>query len=486
MVTAELKKAVKAFREKPIVRMRTYWPDMKTWPGMVAVVNSVNDYWRTVVPACHESSKTFTAARIAVDWMRQEGIVVTTAPTFYQIAALLWGKMRQAYNTAAYDFGGEFLPSKPFWKISEEYYAVGVSPKQPENIQGHHCPSRRVLGIIDEASGVRDAIHEAFDSIITDPETTRELKIGNPIRRTGRFAKDIKDPRYHKVHLDGHDVVKWSKLIPGLISRGYIDDQYARYLKGENPLYLPRVRGLVPEQDIDAFLGVQDWDRMLAAELNYELYEPHMAIDWSQGGICETVFSSWQGYKRLDYEAFSGKLPDDTIGRAVAFAVKFKVKKVFHDACGVGKTMGPLLRKVLAPLGIEVADIDSSAVGEHMMAPKKPCPLNIEEYGNQRCLIWGYLQWASREGYVQMTPDKDGTEKTKDQLLAQTFYRNVRGQKFALSKNEMRSDLGMEQMDRADNTIYGVYGAQFMPRGVPRYMPNRQRQNPAAENWESA
>ena len=427
---------------------------------MYKVCDSVEKNWKTVVAACHESSKTFLAARIAIDWMRQEGIVVTTAPTFYQISTLLWGRMRGAYRKSAYDFGGDFLPSKPFWKKGEEYYAIGISPKQPDNIQGHHTPTRRVLGIIDEASGVKDEIFDAFDSIITDPASTRLLEQGNPLHRTGRFAKHLKDPTYSKIRLDGLEVVKYSDRIPGLITQAYIDDQKRRYVRGENPMYKPRVRAMVPDQEVDAVLALEDWDIAIANDFDYKNFEKHGAIDWSAGGSNETVMGSWQKYKELKKNHFIHKKPDDTIGRALVFINQENLVRVYHDYNGIGRELGPLLRKGL-PKGVELIDIDSSLVGKHMIGPSDPNFMNLEAYGNQRSLMWHFLQRLMRDKIVQLIPDHDGSEDTKDQLLAQTWFTDIRGRIFCTSKEDLKADDGVERMDRGDEVVYGVWGAQF-------------------------
>jgi len=467
IATAERKQKTEALntvQAQPVKWMKMQWPDELLWPKEVEMCQSVVDHWKTIVPSCHAGSKTFRAARIAIWWLScfRPSLVISTAPTFMQVTRLLWGKIREGYRKSKYDLGGELMPAATFWKISDDHYAIGISPKHPDNMHGHHCSSRRVLVIIDEGSGVSEDIWDATDALLTDPATTRGLFLGNPMRNTGRFAKALKDPAYHKVHIDGFEAAKWSKIIPGLITKGYLDDQKARYDRGENPLYLPRCRGMVPEQDVDAILRISDWDIAISNVLDYDLYPVHVSIDWAAGGACETVLKSWQGYKELNVDAFTGKEPDDTIGRALTFTINQKAIHVFHDYCGAGRILGPLLRKGL-PRDVGVTDIDSSAVGKDIQAPKNPDDPQPVAFGNQRALMWHYAQRRFRDKAVQLNPDKDGTEKTKDQLLAQTYFHDIRGRIFCLSKEELDKDFGVESMDRADATIYGIWGAQFMP-----------------------
>src|SRR4029453_7727148 len=66
-------------------------PDL--WPLQESILRAVASRARVAVKACHASGKTFVPA-VAVLWFvtrYQDGIVVTTAPTWTQVEKLLWG-----------------------------------------------------------------------------------------------------------------------------------------------------------------------------------------------------------------------------------------------------------------------------------------------------------------------------------------------------------------------------------------------------------
>jgi phage terminase large subunit len=68
------------------------------WPLQESILRSVASRPRVAVKACHASGKTFVAA-VAVLWFvtrYQDGIVVTTAPTWTQVEKLLWGEIHRA------------------------------------------------------------------------------------------------------------------------------------------------------------------------------------------------------------------------------------------------------------------------------------------------------------------------------------------------------------------------------------------------------
>ena len=74
---------------------------VKLWDKPREMLESVDNNQRTIVPACHASSKTHTASIAALRWpiMRLNKTsrveVVTTGPTWTQVEALLWGEIHE-------------------------------------------------------------------------------------------------------------------------------------------------------------------------------------------------------------------------------------------------------------------------------------------------------------------------------------------------------------------------------------------------------
>jgi hypothetical protein len=70
------------------------------WRKQREIAASVRDNRRTAVKSCHNAGKSFLASRIAAWWLDThppgEAFVVSTAPTYKQVHAILWEEIRGA------------------------------------------------------------------------------------------------------------------------------------------------------------------------------------------------------------------------------------------------------------------------------------------------------------------------------------------------------------------------------------------------------
>lgn len=175
--------------------------DFHPWSKQLEVLKSVRENKRTVVRSCHGSGKTAVAAVAVLEFMLQGPCrVITTAPTWSQVEQLLWREIAQRHRNIQPAFGKLF---KTQLEIAPDWFAIGLSTDTPERFQGHHAP--RMLLVVDEASGVDDAIYEASEGFLT-AEGSRVLLIGNPTRTTGTFYRAFKpDSGWHRVHISAFD-----------------------------------------------------------------------------------------------------------------------------------------------------------------------------------------------------------------------------------------------------------------------------------------
>jgi phage terminase large subunit len=159
----------------------------------------------TTVRSCHGSGKSFTASRAALWFLEafEDSIVITTAPTFRQVENVLWREIRGAHSNAKRPLGGNMLTTR--LEFSENWYAIGISSKDSDRIQGFHAKSGYVLVIIDEAAGVDEGVFEAADSIASSLGA-RILFIGNPTSLSGRFYDSHhRDPTAHRIQISCFD-----------------------------------------------------------------------------------------------------------------------------------------------------------------------------------------------------------------------------------------------------------------------------------------
>lgn len=157
------------------------------WSKQFEIVQDIFKYSNVAVKTCNSVGKSYVAARIAVAYLNlyPDSIVVTTAPTWYQVVNVLWREIKTTVNRAKYKsllLGGE--PTQSGLNISDKWYAIGRSTSTPDNFMGIHADN--LLVIVDEAGGVDDAIYKGVRAITTNVNN-KTLLIGNPTNPGGVF-----------------------------------------------------------------------------------------------------------------------------------------------------------------------------------------------------------------------------------------------------------------------------------------------------------
>lgn len=231
------------------------------------------------VAAATGPGKTLDAAWLACyfhDCFRNS-IVITLATTWDQVTNQLWRKIRAARQAARFKLPGRLLQTQ--MERGAEWFAMGVSPKQPETLAGFHAQietpkelleaydrwlemtdeeffgqfasgedAPAVFVIIDEASGVPDAMHDAATGLLTNPNS-RMLLIGNPTRLSGRFYEV-----FHPKKGQTEDWPWWTRQWSAFDApEAIIDRESIRDLQRQcgpnyekHPLYMIRVLGKFP------------------------------------------------------------------------------------------------------------------------------------------------------------------------------------------------------------------------------------------------
>jgi hypothetical protein len=145
-----------------------------TWSKQREILKSVQDNEKTAVRACHGSSKTFTAAEIAVWWFNiypYNSVVLTTAPTHPQVEMLLWKEINSMYASSRLTLDGKCLnlrledteaekqmkrelikKESNLNENSLKHFAYGFSTDRAERAEGFHAWN--LLIIFDEAKGI--------------------------------------------------------------------------------------------------------------------------------------------------------------------------------------------------------------------------------------------------------------------------------------------------------------------------------------------
>jgi len=309
----------------------------KTWSKQREILNSVAMNDKTAVRACHGSSKTYTAAEIAVWFLNNfdNSKVITTAPTFSQIKNLLWAEISQIYQTSRIRLEGECLTTLIKTERAD-HYAIGFSTDKPSRAEGWHAPS--LLFIFDEAKGIEQWQWDSVRGLMTGGfcrwlviSTTDGVGVGENFYK----AFEDRDTDWNRIHISAEEspYVTEEKFkyidIPNLdhperfkrkeISPKELNIQIAdqKWINGcekewgkESVLFLTKVKGEIADQGADTIVKLSQLKKM---EENWENKDfndegqEQAGVDVARGGDDDTVFFRSKGLKVMDHKIISTK-----------------------------------------------------------------------------------------------------------------------------------------------------------------------------------
>lgn len=254
----------------PVARMRSQ-SGFVGWSKQHEIVRALYEHHRVTVRASHGIGKTALAGALVDDFMRLGPCrIVTTAPTWPQVESQLWAEIHTRVRAARVKWAKR--PSKTTWKIRDDWAAYGFSTDQPERFQGHH--GKRVLLIVDEASGVDDAIFDAGMGFLTS-ENSYVLYMGNPTQTKGEFHRSHQpDSGFHRIHVNTFMCPDFTgeELDPSLVdvplpTKGWAEMMLKRYRgKVDHPAYRVRVLGEFANLYGRPYFDDQDVDRIVPLE----------------------------------------------------------------------------------------------------------------------------------------------------------------------------------------------------------------------------
>lgn len=446
-------------------------PDGPAWEGcrnyQVEILRSIAENRQTNVVTGHSVGKDFTLARAVLWWLstRPNGVVLTTATTEKQVEVVLWGEIRTAYSKAKVPIGGDLAPQAASLRFGPKHYALGLTSKDSNALQGFHAEGG-VLAVIDEAAGVPEWAIQAFEACATSSDS-RVVKIGNPTCSADhRFARDCRmadEPGVRRTirvsSLDTPNVVKGREVVRGLATREWVDDMAAKYGR-ESVLYGVRVLGKFPPASATGLIG---YDVLEASRLRSVGYEPpasavkRLGCDVARYGEDATEVYVAQGGHA--WQPHGGRNIRGADGASVAKQLALLAKEngcvsIAVDVGGVGAGVIDSLYDLQArgEMSPDV-EIHANDFGARATDPT--------QHADRRTELWHRLRDWLREGGA-IDPD----EILEEELLAPS-YKWV-GQAVRLeAKPDIKKRLGRSP-DRADALALAVAGHAGKTSGAAR------------------
>jgi phage terminase large subunit len=418
------------------------------WPLQEAILRAVASRSRVAVKACHASGKTFVAG-VAVLWFvtrYQDGIVVTTAPTWTQVEKLLWGEIHRAVQSSRIAFP-QLSKTEP--RIGPGNYALGLSTNEGVRFQGFHG---RVLIVVDEAPGVEAEIWEAIEGIRAGGDV-RVLALGNPTIASGPFYDAFTANRdgwctftisaFDSPNLAGVSLDELLTLAdpgldqcvrPYLVTRRWVWEKYAEWGPG-HPLWEARVLGQFPIQAEDALISLawlEEAARRPAVDRGGRLTA---GLDVAGPREDETVLVVAEGEGIVGQHAWADQDPRGAVITALA-PYRHRIDVVNVDAAGIGY----YLAKHLQDLGFPVRAVN---VGERAT--------DRERYANLKAeLYWGLRRRFQAQEVGGLTD-----ERTIGQLAGIRYRHTARGQ-VEIERKEDARKRGVKSPDRAEAVMLAL------------------------------
>jgi hypothetical protein len=439
-----LPKSLGPYAEDPVGWVREKLGE-HLWSKQRDIANSVVTHRKTAVKSCHDAGKSFIASRIAQWWIDIHppgtALVVSTAPTYQQVHAILWEEIRNSVNAAA--ARGAKLPGRVLlsdeWKL-DDGRIVGFGRK-PANtnihgFQGHH--RRYVLVIVDEACGVPQQLWTAIEAITTGDDC-RILAIGNPDDPGAQFAKVCRPGSgWNVIGISAYDTPNFTdepvpeSLRPLLLSQSWVVDKEKTWGRA-SPWFTSKVLGEFPEIG-EKILIPPAW--ILAAQ--NRILDPGpwgiLGVDVARFGSDRTVLTLRRGPVVRVLSDHSKLATTQTTGEVVVAVAEHDIDEIRVDGVGVG---GGVVDQ-LVEQGYTVVDMQAGA------APADP-----KRFLNARAEWY----WALRQRFEHGTIDIDAADDdTAAQLGAIRFGYTSRGQIKIESKDEMK-ERGLPSPDRADTLM---------------------------------
>jgi hypothetical protein len=425
------------------------------WSKQREICEALVRYDRVAVKSAHQTGKSFTCGGVVVPWWLgvhppKEAMVVTTAPTFPQVRAILWREINRAHARGR-------LPgytNQTEWLIDNELVAFGRKPQDedPTAFQGIHA--RYLLVVIDEACGVVGNMFVAAESLVAN-EGTKILAIGNPddpgtefykVCRPGSGWHVITISAFDTPNLTGEEVPDAVRAV--LIGRSWVEDK-ARAWGETSPLYQSKVLGEFPEVSDDTLVQPGWVTAAVVREIEPDPGDPNeLGVDVARSeNRNETVIYHRHGSRARLWRALRTRDTMRIVGLVIQAAIETGARRIKVDDNGVGGGVTDRLTEVsrerehdgrLNPFhGAEIVGVNVGVAPIERRSDRREGIDPRDRFANLKSQLSWELRERFREGDVDLGDDLD----TQAQICAIRYDTNSRGKLRIEGKDEVEKRL---------------------------------------------
>lgn len=330
---------------------------------------------------------------------------------------------------------------------------VTWSENNTEAFAGLHNMGKRLIVILDEASGIADKVWEVILGALTDEETEIIwIAFGNPTQNSGAFRECFGKMRHlwHTRQIDSRTVEGTNKAYLQEICDTYGED---------SDIAKVRVRGMFPSASSMQFIGSDIVDAAMAREPQSIGSDPVIfGVDCARFGDDHSTLAircgrdaksrPWKRWEKQDSMQLAGDIALE--------AMKWKPDAIFVDAGNIGAAIIDRLRQ----LGVEnVQEVWFG--GEGRDAELSP-GVRVKT-ANKRAEIWTNMRsWLS----IGAIPDD---QQLKDDLTGPLYSFAADETRIQLERKKDMKKRGLASPDDAD-ALACTFAQPVMPRAMPSYL----------------
>lgn len=292
--------------------------------------------------------------------------------------------------------------------------------KQAETLAGRH--EDFMMYLIDEASGVPDAVRQPFEGGLTGL-CNFIIEIFNPTHRSGysfrtHFGKAVETKQWVKLHWDAEE----SELVP----KEHIENVAKKHGRKSN-FFLIRVSGLPPESDEDTLIP-DNWV-YAAQQRNLEPLPADpvfVGVDCAMGGGDEAVAKARKGGKIIDGRTWPKIQKTSELGtEIVSFCAEVEADLVMIDCIGIGKGVYDFVCLFMPSHKVIPVDVREAA-----REPKR-------FYRSRDELMWK-MRTAYEKGLMDIPEDDDDLRSQTSSMKYERAVQHLGGCIKVESKRDMK------------------------------------------------
>lgn len=453
---------VRGIRANPWGFVEQFFGEKPIFDKQREILESLRDHSEVLVPSCHDSGKTFSAAR-ALLWFLyahpDDCIVISTAPTFAQVTDLLWREVAAAVAKSKFTIinpksGDKLLQTK--LELGPKWFATGITSDDPVNYTGYHASN--ILVILDEADGVKKEVWDALAGVLTSGNA-KLLAIGNPLIPSSEFAKRVKNASVTKakvIRITADDVLPYTDGGQNgfLLQRKWVNDAKVNW--GENSfLYKGKVMAEWSDSGVETLIPL-DWlfrSRGRSVERGILTY----GVDVARMGTNRTVRTLIAGNQLLWSRATEKELTTQTSSRVIDDILEHQPVMTQIDMTGVGAGVLDQVRQQLPKKQIIGVNNGGKAFDE-------------KKFSNRAAEMWWSVREAFEKNQIGLDMgDMDSVDELINDLNRPTYSYNRRQQlvvdKYGLPRGTSEYSLNPEDRaaaspDRADSFVLAYTAAK--------------------------